>query len=535
VGLFVGARGVLSAGRRRRSIKEAFDAGRLRLLREDSNLIRFRRDDNRVLGSVVRNFRARPPLRSLYGAIGKVFPYDGRGWMAAQGAISVSLTRRDFEDFAVFAALEGPFARTVVFRRIQILLLPAAVVLLLALLAFDLDASMLVSGFGAVSPWLRSLTLVLAAIVVVAWLGLPRAVRVWVRRGIATPRYDALLQPFALSLNTAGIACETTSGEVVTPWPAIKAVSVVDTAIYAFIAPFQAIIIPRRAFADDAAFDDFVTALSAYQPQAGSDWTLTKTAPSRRRVVAASAFGVFGALFVVALCLCYLGTTKEFFIATFDVHLKRAPVEAAIIEADPVLRAQVLRVTADAFAMGGWDAANDALNGLMDAREAEINWTYVVLADDRSVVALWRAYRDVGKALADSSPKTCRSYLNDGGDAPSGSPGLKTASDRKAAAYRSGSANLVKGMAPVFPSNETARSLYDRAMALGSPFSVAEWNVIVHQAAKSPDTPNEIVCTARIKFFDKILSLPEHDAAQLIRYEWAPPIAWQLSATGRLS
>jgi hypothetical protein len=340
-----------------------------------------------------------------------------------------------------------------------------------------------------------------------------------------------LLQPAELSLSSAGIVCDTASGAIVTPWQAIKAVALVNVAVYAFIAPFQAMIIPRRAFADAAAFDDFVAGLSAYQPQAGSDWTLTKATRSPRRVVAASAAGVFVALLLVAACLCYLGTTKEFFIATFDEHLKRVPEDAAIIEADPAFREQVLRATADAFAAGGWDAANDELNALMGAKQPEITWAYVH-ADDRSILGLWRAYRDVGKALAGNS-RACRSYLNDGGNAPHDLASVKLSIVRKAAAYRSGAANLANGMAPIIPSAQIARSLFDRAMASGTGYSVDEWNVVAHGAGTLRNTPDVVVCSARIKFFDKILSLPEHDAAELIRYEWGNPIAWKFAANSR--
>jgi hypothetical protein len=453
--------------------------------------------------------------------------------VAAKGSIPVSLTRRDYEDFAVFAALSGPFARTVVFRRLQILLLPVAAVLIFFLIALALDLPVLGGGvFGHFSPWMRSAMVALAGIVAAAWLGLPYAVRVWVRRGIAAPHYDALLQPFELSLSSAGITCDNASGAILTPWQAVRAVAVVNAAIYVFTAPFQAIIVPRRSFADAAACDDFVAEISPYQAQAGSAWTLTKAVVSARRVVVASTVGVFAALLLVAACLYYVGTTKAFYIATFDEHLKRAPVEAAIIEADPVLREQVLRATAEAFATGGWDAANDEMSRLMSAKEQQIEWTYIVLADDQSLLGVWRAYRDVGRALA-VNPAACRSYINNGGRAPPGTPGVKLADARKADAYRSGLANLVKGMAPIFPSDQVARSLFDRAMAMGSPFSIAEWNVIVHQAAQSPDTPDAVVCASRTKFFDKILGLPDRDAAQLIRYEWGPPMARQFNANSR--
>ena len=446
--------------------------------------------------------------------------------MAPKGSISISLTRRDFEDFAVFAALEGPFATIIAFRRIQILLLPLAAVLFLLVLGFNLDP------FGEVSLWAKWAVLALAATVAAAWICLPFAVRVWVRRGISSPQYDSLLQPVQLSLSSAGVAYDNAKGEVITPWQAIRAVTVVNAAIYAFLASFQAIIVPRRAFSDTAAFDDFIAELSSYQAQAGNDWTLTKSARSPRRVVVASALGVSVALISVALCFCYFVTTKGYYVAAFDENLKGAPVEAAIIEADPVLRERVLRATSEAFAAGGWNAANDALQALMSAKQREITWTYVVHADDRFVLALWRAYRDVGKALA-SDPTACRSYLNDGGSAPPHLDVVKSSAAQEAAAYRSGAANMVNGTAPIIPSDQIARSLFDRATAIGAPYSVAEWNVVAHRAAELRSTPDAVVCAARIKFFDKILSLPDHDAAQLIRYEWGRPIARKFSSNSR--
>ncbi len=448
--------------------------------------------------------------------------------MAPKSSISVSLTRRDFEDFAVFAAFDGPFAGTIVFRRIQILLLPLAAVLLLLLLVFNLDPLALGGGaFGDVSLWPRWVVLALAAAVAAIWIGLPFAVRVWVRRGISSPQYDSLLLPVQLSLSSAGVTADNAGGEVVTPWQAMRAVTVVNAAIYAFIAPFQAIIIPRRVFSDTAAFDDFIAELSFYEAQAGIDWTLTKNVRSPRRVFVASALGASVALILVALCFCYVETTERYFIAAFDENLKGAPVEAAIIQLDPGFRDRVLRATSEAFSAGGWNAANDELHALMSAKQLEVTWAYVH-ADDQFVLGLWRAYRDVGKALA-SNPTACRSYLNDGGEPPADFYGARSSVAQKAAAYRSGAANLANGTAPIIPSDQIARSLFDRAMAIGTLYSVAEWNVVAHKAAELHSTPDAVVCTARIKFFDKILSLPDHDAAQLIRYEWGQSIAWKFS------
>jgi hypothetical protein len=191
-------------------------------------------------------------------------------------------------------------------------------------------------------------------------------------------------------------------------------------------------------------------------------------------------------------------------------------------------------VTSEAFATGGWDAASDALAGLMSDKRPEITWTYVVLANDRSVLELWRAFRDVGNALA-GNPAACHSYFIGRGNAPSDLESVKSSVARRAAAYLSGKANLIKGTTPTIPSAQTARPLFDRAMAAGAPFSDAEWNIVENPATELPNAPDVVACAAQIKFFDKILSLPDHDAAQLIRYEWARPLAMQLSAKNHSS
>jgi hypothetical protein len=451
--------------------------------------------------------------------------------MAQTGPIPVSLTRRDFEDFAVFAALEGPFAGAVFFRRLQILLLPVAACLLVLLVAFNLDLSVLGGdALGNLSPWVRWTVLALAAAVAAIWIELPRVVRVWVRRSIALPQYDNLLQPVQLSLSDAGVTSDNASGAVVTPWQAVKAVSVVNAAIYAFIAPFQAIIIPRRAFSNAAAFNDFVAELSSYQAQAGSDWKLSKAVTLPRRIAVASVIGVIVALVSVGACLSYLGTTKAFYIATFDEHLQRVPVEAAIMRSDPGLHDKVVRATSEAFATGGWDASSDALYALMGDKRSEITWTYVFNADDQFLPPLWSTYRDVGKALA-GDPAACRSYLNGRGSAPPDLPGVKLATTQKAAAYKAGIANLANGKGPGIPSDQVGWPLYDRAMAIGVPYSADEWNFIAQKARDTRDTPDAVACAARIKFFDKVLSLPDHDAAQLIRWYWATPIVRKLTSS----
>ena len=243
--------------------------------------------------------------------------------------ISISLTKRDFEDFAAFAALDGPFAHTIVFRRVRQFLLASAVVLFLLLLLFNLDPSMFTGGEAADTVfWARSTITALAAIVAAAWMLLPIAVRLWVRQSMATPQSNSLLQPFRIFLTSAGIACDDSNGEALTPWQEIRAVTIVDAAIYAFVAPLKAIIIPRQAFADVAAFNDLVVEVSSYQAQPGIVWTVTKTARSRRRVVVGSILGALFTLMLVVLCLGYVGTTKRYFVATFDENLKGAPVEA---------------------------------------------------------------------------------------------------------------------------------------------------------------------------------------------------------------
>jgi hypothetical protein len=213
---------------------------------------------------------------------------------------------------------------------------------------------------------------------------------------------------------------------------------------------------------------------------------------------------------------------KTRFIAEFNENIKRAPIEAAVVAADPEFRSRVLQATADAYGRGGWPAANDVLDAMMREKQPQITWT-LIHADDALVVALWRRYGQVVKHLADK-PAACRYYTSGsrgrGVTFASAQDEMGAATEAAVAAYASGVGNFEKGHAPEIPSEGVANVLFEKSTTIGASYSELEWAALGHARSTHRNVSDDIACSAYIKFYENLLKLSDAEAAQLIRYQW---------------
>ena len=141
------------------------------------------------------------------------------------------------------------------------------------------------------------------------------------------------------------------------------------------------------------------------------------------------------------------------FVANFDRNVANDPIMAAVVARDPKFRARVIAQTANAYASGGWPAANDRASQLMVEKQPEVTWA-MIHAEDALVVEVWRRYLDTMHKLEDR-PTTCRLYVagRGGGLSPFPSASREYTAARKAAraAYLSGAKRLEDGVAETLP------------------------------------------------------------------------------------
>jgi hypothetical protein len=222
---------------------------------------------------------------------------------------------------------------------------------------------------------------------------------------------------------------------------------------------------------------------------------------------------------------------KTRFIAEFNENIQRAPIEAAVIDADPEFRSRVVQATADAYSHGGWPAADDVLDAMMREKQTQITWT-MIHADNALVVALWARYGEVIKRLADK-PAACRYYTsgNRGRSVsfPSAQAEYLAASAAAAAAFKSGSTNLAGGNVPEIPSEAVANWLFEKSTTIGASYTEDEWTALGHRRAPRREVSDSVACAAHIKFYDNLSTLSETEAAQLIRYQWGRSIENRVS------
>jgi hypothetical protein len=217
------------------------------------------------------------------------------------------------------------------------------------------------------------------------------------------------------------------------------------------------------------------------------------------------------------------------FVANFDRNVANDPILAAVVARDPKFRARVIVQTANAYASGGWPAANDRASQLMIEKEPEVTWA-VVNAEDALIVELWRRRLAVMRKLVDR-PSTCRLYVAGRGanltSYPSASHEFAAAREAVTAAYVSGARKLDEGVAAALPSELTFDELLDRSTGIGKPFTPGEWSALRRRerGQGGAEVVEAVYCSAAIKLYENLLSFPESEAASAIRGYWGGPLS----------
>ena len=91
-------------------------------------------------------------------------------------------------------------------------------------------------------------------LVLIAWILLVTLVAYWVRRK------RGLHGPMRLSLRNDGIAIRNRQMDAIVFWSAIRTVKIARARVFLFVTRRSALIVPRRAFHSDSAFQAFVEA-----------------------------------------------------------------------------------------------------------------------------------------------------------------------------------------------------------------------------------------------------------------------------------
>jgi hypothetical protein len=85
------------------------------------------------------------------------------------------------------------------------------------------------------------------------------------QRWATDKRYAALFQQRRLTISPEGVRVVSPTTESFTRWPGFCQIGSTDEHAFFFITPENAIVVPRRAFATDEAYDDFVNLAVAFR------------------------------------------------------------------------------------------------------------------------------------------------------------------------------------------------------------------------------------------------------------------------------
>ncbi len=183
-------------------------------------------------------------------------------------AVEFALSAEDYADFVRFAATGPRFRRRkILVRR---LISVGAPPLVLSYVAFAYDVPPVIAGVPTLVLFVASGLVLGVFWTALFWL-LGREANVLVARWrLRLKSYKEFLQPARIELSPDGLKRTDASGPALTGWPAVVEIAKNRQAIYAYISPIQAHIIPRRAFPNDAAFDCFAAKLAQYQETYGS-------------------------------------------------------------------------------------------------------------------------------------------------------------------------------------------------------------------------------------------------------------------------
>lgn len=183
-------------------------------------------------------------------------------------AVEFALSAADYAAFVRFAATGPRFRRRkILVRRLIGISAPP---LVLAYIAFAYDAPPVIAGVPTLVLFVTSGLVLGVFWTAVFWL-LGREANVLVARWrLRLKAYEEFLQPARIELSPEGVKRTNAVRTVLTRWPAVLEIARSRQAIYAYIGPMHAWIIPRRAFPTDAAFAGFAAKLAQYRETYGA-------------------------------------------------------------------------------------------------------------------------------------------------------------------------------------------------------------------------------------------------------------------------
>jgi YcxB-like protein len=168
--------------------------------------------------------------------------------------LEFALGVEDYAEFAVYGATHSRFRQRTARWLVLFSVGPVAVTVDLALGIH----SRLYEDAGGI-PGLIALSLFIGgALVALSWLTLPVTTRLAARRRFRDGTFDAYTKPQTVEISAEGIRSTGGAGDSLTPWTSIVDIAAGRNTIYFYVTSLSAFIVPRRAFADEDAYGEFL-------------------------------------------------------------------------------------------------------------------------------------------------------------------------------------------------------------------------------------------------------------------------------------
>jgi hypothetical protein len=101
-------------------------------------------------------------------------------------------------------------------------------------------------------------------LVFVYLFGFPHLLRWMARRRFRSAAFAKMRAPMRMELLPHGLHSVTGFADALTPWTSSIDIAATPAAVYLIVMSSSVHIVPRHAFPDEAAFDDFIAAATAY-------------------------------------------------------------------------------------------------------------------------------------------------------------------------------------------------------------------------------------------------------------------------------
>jgi hypothetical protein len=172
-----------------------------------------------------------------------------------------ALSASDYAEFALFTWTRSRFHRRR-FLATRLFMFSAGPVAVALDLATGFHPSLYADAGGV--PGLIALAIISGGLIGgLAWSVQPALIRWSARRRFHDGSFAGYMKPQTVALSETGLHVQGGTGDSLITWDAVSEVASAGHAIYFFVSSMQAIIVPRRAFTDDRAEQNFVeTALS---------------------------------------------------------------------------------------------------------------------------------------------------------------------------------------------------------------------------------------------------------------------------------